>query len=247
MSAKLVDFSFSRPAVAEDVVAVVRYGVGGDSAKHLTVSEVNKLHSEGKSIVLAFESTAQRSREGTAAGKADVDAMEKWARSIGYPKQCPIFYAVDFDATPSEVSDYFHGVIPGAYYPSGPYAGITVVDAVLKAHPNGVAWQTLAWSAGKISKNKRCVLYQSDIGNGYDDDRTLQPFQAWSGTNASKEIGGKPAPKPKPTKLEGLSIVSRAATTHLTKYLPKRKRGPSASARARLEATQKAINEALKK
>lgn len=244
-AAKLIDYSFERPPIPADVVAVVRYGVGGTASKLITPAEVAALHHEGKAIVMAFESTAQRAAEGAIAGLADLDAMEKAMRTLGYPHQCPIFYAVDFDASPSDVLPYFHGIIPGAWYPSGPYAGIDVVEAVLHRHPRAVAWQTLAWSSGKVSKHKRCILYQNGVGNGYDTDITLQPFYAW-GKDGPVLIGGKPQPAPKPPKKTNLSPRSAHAAHHLATALPRRKHGPTDKARAELEAAQKAIQGVLK-
>ena len=82
MSAKLIDYSFSRPAVPADVVAVVRYVVGGSESKQLDAAEIAQLHRDGKAIVLAFESTANRSAGSEADGATDCDAVEADRKSV---------------------------------------------------------------------------------------------------------------------------------------------------------------------
>lgn len=245
MTTKLVDYAWARPNLqtlkANGVVGVLRYGggpTGGSASKQLADDERAGVHDDGLVIGLVFESTADRAvTGGYDAGVADAHAFEAWAAEKGYPEQCPLFYAVDCDTSGKSVEAYFTGVFKVASRPSGPYGGFAVVKYVankFRAH-KPVCWQTLAWSAGKVSK--AASIYQNGVSqSGYDTDVVLKPVHLW-GKSGAVLVGAPPAkaPKaPKPLKPSGLSKAARVASKVLTAHLRRRNRPLTAAGHATL-------------
>ena len=198
MTDLLCDYAWQHPAPAAiraSYVGVIRY-LSNDPAKDITAAEAEALHAVGLSVGLVYETTATRAGQGFAPGVADRMAAEKRAAALGYPKTCPIFYAVDFDADPAKVLPYFHGVSRSHTYPVGVYGSKRVVEAVLGAKCAVYAWQTEAWSGTAVSKvahlYQRVKPTQTLKGakpGSYDEDVILKTVPLW---------GGKPAPIPAP-------------------------------------------------
>jgi glycoside hydrolase-like protein len=222
---RLIDYSMSRPAVSAIVksgyVGAMRY-LSLTPAKNLTKAEAKALHDGGCAIGLVWETTATRASEGVAAGETDCALAEKQARGLGYPENCPIFYAVDFDADPARVLPYFSGVYRVSKYAWGAYGSARVVDAVKAAHPHAVCWQTAAWSGGVISKH--ADLYQrigheapAVPGGGYDENVVLKPLPLWG--KSGVVTVGPPAKHHKPKRY---SRLTRILMRRLTKRLSNR-------------------------
>ena len=187
MSSLGVDYAWTHPDPRTIKTAgygfVVRY-LSHDATKDITPDEATALHGAGLSVLLVFETTAGRAGQGQPAGAADRAEAEARAAAFGYPQDCPIFYAVDFDAAPQQVAPYAAGLHGGAY-PAGLYGGIHVVDAGLAPW----LWQTEAWSAGQVSPAAH--LFQR-IGHtlpplpgvpvdSYDEDVLCKPLPMWGG------------------------------------------------------------------
>ena len=188
MSRLGVDYAWTHPDPAAIKTAgyefVVRY-LSHDPSKDITPEEVASLHAVGLLLLLVFETTANRAGQGQAAGIMDRQEAEARAAELGYPQGCPIFYAVDFDATPQQVASYFAGV-RGGNYPAGLYGGVRVVDAGLAAW----LWQTEAWSGGVVSAGAH--LFQR-IGHtlpplpgvpadSYDENVLCKMLPMWGGS-----------------------------------------------------------------
>ena len=237
---QLIDFSFARPddETLKDYDGVLRYGGAGTDSKLATPAEVAHLHGLKKVVGFVYETAANRAVAGKGAGVADRMAMEKWAEWIGYPKECPIFYATDFDAEWGQVSAYYEGVMEGATFPSGPYGGVQVVNGFAEAHPHGVSWQTFAWSDGKLSAHASIYQYGVTLHGSYNNDRVVKPVCLWGAD------GAQSLPKPKVKKPTGLTKLHAHYANALARDLDKRTHPLTKEARTRLETLASAIHKA---
>lgn len=164
-----VDYSWGRPDPAALKAAgkhfAVRYvdypGAGG---KGLTLPEMQALNAAGLSVVLVFETTADRALEGWAAGNEDAARAKLEMNKLWLPFDMPCYFAVDFDAQDSQmpqIQAYFDGVehILGADR-VGVYGSKRVIDYF--APQFRYLWQTYAWSGGLLSDE--ATLYQYENG-----------------------------------------------------------------------------------
>jgi murein DD-endopeptidase MepM/ murein hydrolase activator NlpD len=193
-----IDYSRARPGVelikSLGCVGAVRYlsdrnlTDSSTNPKDITAAEAQKLLDAGLKLALVWEITAARAGAGIEAGVADAKAAEAQADALGYPAHAVIFYAVDYDTTPTVVTPYFKGINSVAKRPVGVYGGVKIIDGLIGTLAN-YGWQTIAWSAGKVS-GKACLL-QNVFKGDYDTSKVLGPFPAWS----------KAAPEPEPVRV----------------------------------------------
>lgn len=148
--------------------------------KALKMEEAEIINQAGLDIVSVFETKADRALGGYGAGMVDGVTAAKVAKQIGQPEGSCIYFAVDFEATASQmdtVIDYIQAaskVTPD--YTTGVYGSYAVVEAVRKAGACSRFWQTKAWSYGR--KSAAAHIYQYDCGpqglglsmNGVDVD-----------------------------------------------------------------------------
>lgn len=160
-----VDYAWSHPGGAALKAAGAQFAcryLSPDSSKNLTRTEAADLAAHGVWAVVVWESTAARARAGRAAGVADARTALIQATAAGMPSGRPIYFAVDFDATPGDqtlINAYLDGAssvigrdrvgIYGGYYP---------VKRALDAGKATWAWQTIAWSGGQW--DARAVIRQ---------------------------------------------------------------------------------------
>lgn len=157
MTEKLgIDYSVSRPG-GEAISAagfqfVCRY-LSNDS-RGITKEEITDLFSYNIDIAFVYESTADRALGGYNAGIIDARFSKHKATELGIPDSIPIYFAVDFDATPEqqdEIDNYLRGCISVLGEDRvGVYGGYWVC---LRCQENGTAkyfWQTYAWSGGNL-------------------------------------------------------------------------------------------------
>ncbi|NEW05321.1 DUF1906 domain-containing protein [Paenibacillus sp. SYP-B3998] len=165
---------------------VARYLVPG-GAKALTKSEANTISSAGLNILSVFETTASRALGGRSAGLADGDIALQVAKTVGQPSGSCIYFAVDFDATSSQLStviDYMKAAseaTPG--YTTGVYGSYSVVEAVRAAGACSRFWQTYAWSRGNKSTFLHVYQYLNDVtihGVGIDYDESYGNEGLWN-------------------------------------------------------------------
>ena len=177
-----IDYAWARPGAANIKAKgygfVCRY-LSHDSSKNLTVSEVLDLHNNGIAIVVVWESTANRALDGNQAGIDDANAAISQSHDIGLPTDRPIYFAVDFDATPAQqvnIDSYLKGVANVIGIERiGVYGGFYVVQRCLNNNTAKWAWQTLAWSGGQ--QEPRNHIYQTggtDFNGGADIDESKQ-------------------------------------------------------------------------
>lgn len=144
---------------------VCRYLVPA-SWKALTRAEAETISAAGLRIVSVFETKADRALGGYASGTADGKTALSVAKAVGQPEGSAIYFAVDFDASASQmpkVIDYIRGCAEAAQgYAAGVYGSASVVEAVQAAGVCNRYWQTLAWSRGRVVDGIH--IYQYDNG-----------------------------------------------------------------------------------
>jgi hypothetical protein len=151
-----VDYAWSHPGGAALKAAGKRFAaryLSHDADKNLTRTEGDDLAAHGVSCVAVWESTAQRPLAGRAAGVADAAAAAGQALAAGMPPDRPLYFAVDFDAQPSQmpaVLAYLDGAASVLGRDRvGVYGGYATVRAALDGGHSAWAWQTRAWSQGR--------------------------------------------------------------------------------------------------
>ncbi|HEX5451251.1 MAG TPA: DUF1906 domain-containing protein [Candidatus Limnocylindrales bacterium] len=196
MTVEGVDFSFSRPGGAALVAAgkhfVCRYLAYRDAprgalGKFLTADEVADYHRHGIAIVANLESTANRALDGNDAGRRDAQDAKNALHALGAPDDLPVYFSVDFDASAGQqlaINRYLQGAATVMDKQRvGVYGGFDVVSRCLASGFVSWAWQTYAWSGGRISSKAHLYQYrngQSIGGSAVDFDRALRsPFGAW--------------------------------------------------------------------
>jgi len=116
MALEGIDYSYgpmsAATATANGLSFVARYVSTPGSSKNLTAHEVQDFLGAGVGIVVVFEQGASGALGGAAQGAADAKSAAAQACQLGLGA-CPIYFAVDFDATQAQlptVADYFRGV-----------------------------------------------------------------------------------------------------------------------------------------
>jgi hypothetical protein len=160
-----IDYAWGRPGGNAIKSAgynfVCRY-LSYDSSKNIDLPETKDLTNNSLSIVVVWESTSDRALSGFSAGRDDAMIAANQIHNAGLPNNMPIYFAVDFDASPPQqaaIDDYLRGAaavigtervgVYGSYY------------VVKRCFDNGTAafgWQTAAWSGGK--REPRAHIYQ---------------------------------------------------------------------------------------
>lgn len=172
--------------------------------KVLSAGEAAEYKLAGLGLVLVFEDSATNALRGYAVGRADAEFAETQARERGVFGG-PIFFAVDFDTAGREsaVLPYFEGVKSVLGVNAGVYGGYPVCKYLLD-HGIPWAWQTYAWSAGRL--DPRAQVYQ------YSNGHTV----AGVGTDYNKafyanygQVGYKPAPPVDPNHYERFDGTKR--------------------------------------
>ena len=136
-----IDYSRARPGVelikSLGCVGAVRYlsdrnlTDSSTNPKDITAAEAQKLLDAGLKLALVWETTATRAGAGFEAGVADAKAAEAQADALGYPADAVIFYAVDYETTPTVVTPYFTGINSVAKRPVGVYGGVKIIDGLV--------------------------------------------------------------------------------------------------------------------
>ncbi|MCC3374750.1 DUF1906 domain-containing protein [Cohnella sp. REN36] len=162
--------------------------------KRLTPSEAQAITAAGMQIVSVFETSANRPEGGAPAGQSDGTAAYKEARSIGQPLGSTIYFAVDYDASPSDfnaIEAYLRAAsaqIPG--YQTGVYGSYAVIEEMAKRKACRNFWQTYAWSRGKTSESANIYQYQNNVqvvGVTVDLNRSFGN-EGWWNTNGEEAV-----------------------------------------------------------
>ena len=144
--------SHAQAVAAAGYVGAMRYlCYPGDGIKQLRAGEVAALHAQGLAVGVVWETTSNRAGQGFDAGRADAQEANRQADALGFPADRPIYYAVDFDASPDVVRPYFDGARAAGGRPVGVYGSFRVVEGL----DLDWVWQCAAWSYGKRSGKAR--------------------------------------------------------------------------------------------
>ncbi|WP_397354920.1 DUF1906 domain-containing protein [Paenibacillus sp. N3.4] len=151
------------PAFAQDgYMFVARYLVPS-GVKALTKTEADLISNSALNIISVFETTSDRALGGRSAGLADGAAAIQVAGKVGQPVGSCIYFAVDFNATSSQMPTiiaYMQAASEATpNYTTGVYGSYAVIEAVQKAAVCSHYWQTYAWSNG--NKSTYANIYQN--------------------------------------------------------------------------------------
>ncbi|MEY9891784.1 hypothetical protein ABIA31_005456 [Catenulispora sp. MAP5-51] len=151
------------------------------SGKNLTAGEARALIAAGLDIVLVWEDSPTGALGGYAAGAQHARDAQSMALACGMPAGRPIYFAVDFDATPGQqtaINAYFDGAASVlGYGRTGAYGGYYPVQRLFDAGKITWGWQTYAWSGGQWESRTQLRQVQNGITvDGADCDQD----QAWA-------------------------------------------------------------------
>lgn len=184
MSVFGVDYAWGRPGASAlrkaGAVFVCRYLSHDTTGKNLTAAEARELSAAGLWLVVVWESTASRALSGRDGGAADARDAAAQAKACGMPADRPVYFAVDFDATPEQqaaINAYADGAASvlgrGRV---GLYGGYWPVKRAFDAKKITFGWQTYAWSGGDWDSRAQLRQYSNDHrinGVGVDYDRAV--------------------------------------------------------------------------
>jgi hypothetical protein len=185
-----VDYAWSHPGGKALAAAGKRFAaryLSTDADKNITRAEADDLAAHGVSSVVVWETTAKRPLSGRAAGISDAQAAQRQATAAGMPSGRPIYFAVDFDAQPSQmptVMAYLDGaasVLGKARV--GVYGGYDVVRAALDGKHAAWGWQTRAWSEGHWEPRARIRQGTTQTIGGVSCDlntATAEDYGQWT-------------------------------------------------------------------
>ncbi len=230
------DYSDARPSPAAikaaGYIAVLRY-LSPFPQKNLSPAERDALFAAGLGILLVWESTANRATADQAAGAQDAAWANNMADTLGYPADCPIFYAVDTDVQWPQVAPYFEGARSVARRPVKVYGSAAICGGAATAGYGADQWQTCAWSGTTISQN--AAIYQrlgptltipNEQGQ-YDEDVILKPVALWA-QSSPPFPPSPPSPSPQEPDMTPFAVVdsdgalhvfARSAANHLVEYV----------------------------
>jgi hypothetical protein len=191
MAIEGVDYAWGRPGAAALQRAgkrfAARYLSHDTTGKNLSRREAIDLSAAGIAIVVVWEHAADRALDGHAAGAADATFAAAQAKACGMPDDRPIYFAVDFDASPSQqaaINAYLDGaasVIGRSRV--GIYGGYWPVKRALDAGKARWAWQTYAWSGSHWDPRAQLQQYRNGehiAGVDLDLDRaTVTDYGQW--------------------------------------------------------------------
>lgn len=155
--------------------------------KLLTAAEAQSLGQAGIAIVSNYEWYGNRALEGYASGMIDAQIAAQQHTACGGPDGRPIYFSVDFDAQPAQMStiiDYFHGIASViGLHRTGAYGSYSVIRGLFDASAITWGWQTYAWSAGQWEPRAHIQQYSNGMtlaGLSVDYNRSMQPdFGQW--------------------------------------------------------------------
>ena len=184
-----VDYAWARPSPshlkAEGYSFVARYLSYDTTGKNLDSGEESALKKAGLSIVLNWEWGANDALDGYSRGVQHAKAAEAQANALGAPKDRPIYFSIDFDATPGEqaaIDSYFDGVasVIGKAR-TGAYGGYYPIKRLFDHGKIKWAWQTYAWSGGQWDPRAQLRQVQNGIEGGQldKDEAVADDYGQW--------------------------------------------------------------------
>jgi hypothetical protein len=166
-----VDYAWSRPSSPQALRSagysfVARYLSWDTTGKNLTADEAQNLFAAGIDVVANWEWDSNDALDGYSTGVNDATEAQTLAAQCGMPADRPIYFSVDFDATPGQqaaIDSYFDGVASViGLARTGAYGGYYVIQRLFDDGKIKWGWQTYAWSGGQW--DPRAQLQQIDNG-----------------------------------------------------------------------------------
>ena len=180
-SRKGLDYSFARPSPSGlhsgGYTFAARYLSYDNSSTHgkiLFAAEAKALIAAGVDVVSNWEYAADDALSGNSAGVNDAKAAAAQAAAAGMPATRPIYFSVDFDATPAQqtaINAYMDGAasVLGRNR-VGAYGGYYVIKRLFDAGKISWGWQTYAWSGGQWDARAQLRQTQNGITAAGDGD-----------------------------------------------------------------------------
>jgi hypothetical protein len=191
-----LDFAWEKPrpsAVrAAGYTFACRYLSYSTTGKNLTRTEAQALAAAGVDIVSNWEYTASEALSGYSKGVTNAREAQRQALACGMPADRPIYFSVDFDATPGQqaaINAYFDGIasVLGRGR-TGAYGGFYVIQRLFNAAKISWGWQTYAWSGGQWDSRAQLRQVRNGItvdGADCDLDEAWAPdFGQWGRASA---------------------------------------------------------------
>jgi LysM repeat protein len=203
MATELIDYAWARPNLAQvkaaGRVGVIRY-LTGRGSKALSRGEIAQIKAAGLSLTLVYETTGTTVKGGHQAGINDATDARNATLALGLPLSL-VYFAVDYDMRPGEyalLDAYLDGAasvlgkaLTGVYAGYGPCA-----HAMGRGY---AAWQTYAWSGGKVAQGIRMYQYANGqrLGGG-DCDFVRTSLADYGQVKWGAPTPAKPAVAPAP-------------------------------------------------
>lgn len=168
----------------------------------LTASEAQALSNAGLSLVALWEYASDGAKYFSyTAGVNDSTTAYQEAMLAGQPARTPIYFAVDYDAAPEEVSgcinDYFAGIAAGyqaigrgnSAYDIGVYGSGLTCGWLLNHHSVTKTWLAVSsgWAGSKTFAkwNIKQGIGLSSLNFGNDSDIATPNYGAWQLHNSA--------------------------------------------------------------
>jgi hypothetical protein len=182
--AELIDYSYARFSPAEikaaGLAGVIRYVSSGRPQVSATRAEVDGIRAAGLAFCAVWERDPSRALLGRAAGLLDGADAYAYCAGLGATITDPVYFAVDFDATPAQmpaVAAYVEGAASVlGWNRVGVYGGLPVLAYLRDRTPLALFWQTIAWSGGQVAPYANLLQYVIEDrlnGKAVDLDRSL--------------------------------------------------------------------------
>src|SRR5579859_4024712 len=188
---KGVDYSWARPSPsglhADGYTFAARYLSYDNSGKNISRGEADALIAAGVDVVSNWEESATAALGGFGQGASDARAAESEALAAGMPAGRPIYFSIDFDASPGDqgaIDAYFDGVasVLGRNR-TGAYGGFYPIERLFDAGKITFGWQTYAWSGGQWDPRAQLRQIQNGVTvGGVDcdvDESEADDFGQW--------------------------------------------------------------------
>ena len=156
------------------------------NSKCINGAEAHNLLASGLSVVLVWETVADRVLSGRNGGVADAREADRQASGLGM-KGIPLYFACDIDSSPGQqaaINGYCQGVssVIGIGR-TGLYGGYWPVSRAFSAGVIRYGWQTYAWSGGNLDRRAQLYQYRNGVKLGPADvdlDRSMATdFGQW--------------------------------------------------------------------
>ena len=132
--------------------------------KAINAAEASAILGAGVSLLLCWETFAQRAAEGAKAGTKDGATARILAQKLGVPQSVALYFAVDYVPPLHDydaIEAYFRTAAANcAPYGCGIYGPYAIVEEMVRRIPTLYVWQCVGGSGGKVSDKADVYQYQ---------------------------------------------------------------------------------------